>query len=101
MGFAPRTMPIVFGIECVPQSVAFFCNECGTLWAVASVPNSSYTLRQVLCEKHDHHHWRTISGSIWSDDDRLYREALPPEVIKREFELMLKLYEKEESHDNL
>jgi hypothetical protein len=80
-----------------PMPYAMFCPTCGEIWARMPVENSQREWRIIggYCEKHPGVSPYVVHGSLilaWEPD--LY-DCMPPEMLKREFELHLRLWEKE------
>jgi hypothetical protein len=71
-----------------PESIAWFCTTCGEVWARMVADNAEFRVYSAPCPKHPR--FRSIpAGSIWLPWDAQHNEALPPEVIRREFDIHL------------
>lgn len=77
-----------------PEGGAFFCPTCGEIWARVLEEGRWHQVYTVGCSKHSH--W-DIPGSLWLSWDSNWNAALPPEVIRREFHLVLQQWEKEDA----
>lgn len=73
-----------------PFGYAFFCPDCTRLWAIAPVEGEKSQAVKSACSKHVGDFPSLYpSGSIWLDWDDDFVSALPPDVLKREFDLHL------------
>jgi hypothetical protein len=93
------------------NSLEFYCQTCGKSWAKVRVEHDGETspwwVRFIPCERHvpiNCRDWGTIPGAITSAIDPNWPDsfpqadsvrALPPKVLEREFELIMKYWEKE------
>lgn len=50
---------------------------------------------RLYCEEHAGPDFRKVPGSLYLSWEPEFNETFPPEVIRREFELTLRLWEKE------
>ena len=75
-------------------SIAYFCPECGRVWARCVVRGRSFHVRNYACEKHPSQFSVWIAGSLGMYDNIRYLRSLPPPLIKREFDLHLAHYDK-------
>lgn len=81
------------------DSMAFFCSECGEVWARVHVPGRYYVPMSVDCEKHAARSPFHFPGSLWISWLPEYLACLPREVLLREFNLHLQHFESY-SHDS-
>lgn len=76
--------------------VAYFCGDCGDLWARIVLLNSRGEIQamevvQVACERHPDQ-WE-VAGSLLSGARNFgYLDYLPAELVKREYEIVSKIY---------
>jgi hypothetical protein len=75
------------------MSVAYFCPECGEVWARLPILNSKgeleiFEVSTVACEKHSDQ-WN-VPGSLLSQGLESLLELMPYEAVKREFNLYLR-----------
>lgn len=84
----------------MPKSLAFFCPECGEVWARALVDGVTFSIEYARCAKHPHPDLASpvgfpthFPGSLWKDHQHQFTNALPPEVLQREFLIHLNYLE--------
>lgn len=80
-----------------PQSYAMFCPICGDIWARMPIYNSRREWRIIggYCEQHPGPSRYVVHGSLMLNWEPELTAILPDEVIKREFEVHIRLWEKE------
>ena len=96
-----------------PQSLALFCATCGDIWGRVHCEGQSWIVESVPCEKHSPANvpeWGRWPGSFLNplltkdlvglDGWPTCVEVLPPELIKREFELYIDYLVKEISYES-
>jgi len=86
------------GISYYPTSLAFFCTKCGDTWARIVVNKSDFRVEYGDCRKHEVDSLRISGerpGSLYRPWLSYLVDDLPIEVIRREFNLHLKYYERE------
>ena len=87
------------GLAALPASRAWFCLKCGNVWArmVMEGGENAWVVTHSLCSKCDISYrdrsaitWNFVPGSIWPEwfDEDLVA-AIPPSILKREFQLHL------------
>src|SRR6266849_624663 len=86
-------------------SGVMFCPVCCLIWAKLTIETGEFTLfrgaRTIPCEKHSqacHEDRRPVAGSLLDNPtangiDEPLLAALPPDLLKREFDLHLKAFE--------
>lgn len=69
----------------------FFCSRCGEVYAKIPLLAGEYIGHRMRCLACGPEclYWSWPGGSVWLDWDQEFLTSLPPEVIKREFELHL------------
>jgi hypothetical protein len=73
------------------KSKAFCCPKCGRLWASAAIDSiKEWEFLVSICEKCPSQYFTIMPGSIQIEYEKEYQEALPREVLLREFWLALK-----------
>jgi len=90
-GAAERGLVFIHAEACQPWSIAFFCPQCGDVWAKAEIEGSRYHVYTHPCDKHPSRTpvWiNDVPGSILLPLDKDYNDALPLAVLKREFDLI-------------
>lgn len=89
-----------------PYSHAWFCPDCGEVWAKASTyqsqpdeeltPDNKYTIEGGQCSKHPGPSPYHVPGTMllaWDDEfNNLLLSC--PDAVKREFDLHMKFYER-------
>lgn len=109
MGSSTFTAPFV------PRSMAYFCATCGDIWARIHVEQGEqepyWEVCHVPCDKHKVRgviDWAAVPGSLLSSrvDNKKSNlavqdwaraiEHLPPEVLRREFDVNLKWYDQQQ-----
>lgn len=88
LGEAPRGL--ASRTNSPPPSLAFFCPQCGEVWARCPIDNQRWTISHSPCEKCDRIDILTLPGSLWRALDTEFQNALPREALLREFHLALK-----------
>jgi hypothetical protein len=69
-----------------PRSYGFCCPECGALWARVVVPGSQWAFWTLPCSECPG--WDgALPGSIWLALDYEFLADIPPEFLRREFEI--------------
>ena len=83
----------------VPVSHVLVCPACTRIWAMLQLPEDRFCWpRAVFCGCISHtDEWHPVPGSLlveegWGVIDDSLLNALPPELVKREFDLHLKVY---------
>lgn len=76
-----------------PLGYAFFCPQCGEVWAIAPIPERDFQVWTRPCRRHTYP--LSLPGSLWLSWDEDFNDALPEGVVRREFELHLTAAEKE------
>jgi hypothetical protein len=84
-----------------PQPYAMFCPTCGEIWAKMPVDGSNREWRIIggYCEQHPGPSRYTVHGSLMLAWEPELTEILPDEVIRREFELHMRLWDKEKVNE--
>lgn len=77
-----------------PLSTAYFCPECGEVWARAMIPGQKWEVWHLHCEKHELPYPFRVPGSMWIPWERTFNDALPRVVLEREFYLHLAVYDR-------
>jgi hypothetical protein len=77
-----------------PLSTAFFCEQCGEVWARAMIQDQPWEVWALLCEKHQLPYPFRVPGSMWLPWNNSHNMALPPAVLRREVELHLAIYDR-------
>lgn len=92
-GNSDRKMSVTHAQAHVPYSYAFCCNRCGEVWARCGVehPESRWQFMSKPCPSHSE--GLDVSGSLWIVWDREFNESLPHELLQRELEIHLTLWE--------
>lgn len=86
------------GITYSPLSLAFFCQRCGDTWARIVVDKAAFRVEYGDCRKHQVDRLSISSerpGSLYRPWLSYLVDDLPPEVVRREFNLHLKYYEEQ------
>ena len=85
-----------------PQPYAMFCPTCGEIWAKMPVDGSNREWRIIggYCEQHPGPSRYTVHGSLMLAWEPELTEILPDEVIRREFELHMRLWDKETENEH-
>lgn len=106
-----------FDCATAPRPLAYFCTHCGEIWGriiVREVDHGQmapWQIEYVPCEQHQPtgvYDWHAIPGSFLSDSKLSLAnlsnmswaraiEHLPEEVLRREFELTCKWYDKQQA----
>jgi hypothetical protein len=96
LGSAQEHIRFIHGEAQEPVPYMMFCPACGEIWAEMAVVNSSAEWRIIggYCEKHGKSRY-AIAGSLMLQWEPELTAILPDEVIKREFALHLRLWDKE------
>lgn len=76
-----------------PKGSAFFCPDCSELWANCPIEGQQTIVYMVTCDKHPAWSLYTAPGSMWQGFDKDWLRDIPLFLAKREFALMMKLYE--------
>lgn len=83
-----------------PYSYAWFCPDCGEVWAKAPVTDnhgtSKYTIEGGQCWMHPGPSPYHVPGTMLVAWDDTFNELLLscPDLVKREFDLHMKFYER-------
>ena len=95
LGSCTRDMCIIHAEQQVPYSYAWFCPECGEVWAKAIIKGQKFTVEGGYCEKHRSLSPYLVAGSMIVPWDKDFTKALfsLPEALKREFNLYLQFLE--------
>lgn len=85
-----------------PSPYALFCPHCVEIWAKMPVEGSkrNWMVYTVHCENHPGKSPYTIHGSVLLNWETELLKILPPEMVRREFEVHMKLWEKEHAVEN-
>jgi hypothetical protein len=98
LGAVQRNLERVHNTAAIPQSYAFFCPECGDVWARCPVTfgtkQQSFLVWRISCRKHDSSHYLNVPGSLHMAWDKPFSEAFPEEVLWRELAVHLDHAEK-------
>lgn len=94
-GVAQRGLRSVRETRGVPPSFAWFCPVCGEVWCSAKIEGRHYMVWTVPCEDHQDPLLHTIPGSVWLSFEPEFLAELPPEMLRREFDLHIAYAEKE------
>lgn len=79
-----------------PCGKAWFCEQCGEVWARAVVSARPFRVLSAPCEEHnDGLLMLRVPGSILIPLDNDFNNSLPLEVWKREFELHTRFFERQ------
>ena len=83
-----------------PAPYAMFCPTCGEIWARMPVDGSTRGWRIIggHCEQHPGPSRYVVHGSLILNWEPELTAILPDEVIRREFELHLRLWDKEKAN---
>ena len=84
MGQSSREMDLVHGRLRPPDSLAYFCPTCGEVWAMVVVAGQQFRVWSMPCAKHPPPYRVVVAGSMMLDWDRVYNDALPHDVLRRE-----------------
>jgi hypothetical protein len=91
-GQSERQLERVHETYQVPWSLAFFCPDCGEVWARCPVTvddvQQKFRVLQSPCKKHQALHWLP-AGSLTLSYDEDFSNAFPFEVLQRELLLYL------------
>lgn len=92
-GTSERQMTFVHAQSQVPSSYAFCCTVCGEVWARCGVehPQAQWMFLNRGCPVHARQ--LEVPGSVWVSWDSDYNNSLPAELLRRELELHLSLWE--------
>lgn len=78
--------------ECL-RSAAYFCDECGEIWARIVYPGMKFQTYSLLCDRHVPRFYFEVPGSLWLSCEHERNMGLPPAVWEREFTLHLRQYD--------
>jgi hypothetical protein len=97
LDYAEEHLRFVHGEAQHPQPYAMFCPTCGEIWARMPVDGSNREWRIIggYCEQHPGASRYVVHGSLMLAWEPELTEILPDEVIRREFELHMRLWDKE------
>lgn len=97
-----------WGLTHCAESLLLICPWCGETWARLQLPSSLfYSARMVPCEHHAvQEPFGPVPGSMLTEEgigniDTALLNALPPELIEREFYLHVKTFTEELNNDGL
>ena len=93
LGSSDRLPVFVHEQQQRPQSVAYFCPECGDVWARAVIEGVDYSPWSMSCSKHPRFR-SLVAGSLWMDWDKDYTKAFPRAVLERELQMHLAHYDR-------
>lgn len=95
LGSAEDSLRFIHGEAQQPQPYAMFCPGCGEVWARMPVSGSNREWHVVNrhCEAHPGPSRYIVHGSLISNWEPELTAIFPDEVIKREFELHLRLWD--------
>jgi hypothetical protein len=85
LGTTKRSTEIIHGAVMAPRSLAFFCPECGEIWARHYVEGQFWQTMALACDKHPPRHPAWVTGSMWIDWDKAYQLSMPMACLLREF----------------
>lgn len=107
-----------FSAPFVPRSLAYFCATCGEIWGRVHVEQGEqepyWDLAHCPCVNHKNRgvlDWSSIPGSLLTGRSENTKghipvtdwaraiEHLPPEVLRREFDINLKWYDNKDKDD--
>ena len=103
LGTFPRSLVRVHAEWQAPYSHAWFCPDCGEVWAKAetykdpeSLENEKFTIEGGQCAKHPGPSPYHVPGTMLLAWDEEFNQLLLscPDAVKREFELHLKFAER-------
>ena len=80
-----------------PNSYAFFCPNCGRVWAKADAGNgqaSTWVVQTHPCDLEPTTNYFQVPGSIWLPLRPEYIQSLSRQVLEREFQLHLNHYDR-------
>jgi len=75
-----------------PEGRAYFCPDCGDIWARIVVQDRPSRAVTIPCRRH-HKHPYWPGGSIWLSWERELMAALPPQVLAREAKRHAEIYD--------
>jgi hypothetical protein len=79
-----------------PQGHAYFCPDCGELWAQIRVENRPSVVWTIPCKEHQRSiYWP--GGTIWQPWDKELMQALPREVLEYESRRAVELLDQTEA----
>lgn len=91
-GEAERTLDL--RTRAAPFSLAYFCPKCARIWARCKIEGEPWMVTTVACLGCGKLSLISIPGSLWRALDPDFNDALPREVLLREFKLHLQWYDK-------
>jgi len=78
-----------------PYSFAWFCPECGRIWAKAVVDGAHFMVANQPCEQHKGlPNYFIVPGSLWLSLRPEFIQSLSREVLEREFRIHLAHYDR-------
>lgn len=92
-GQSSRDYDQVHGRPVPPEGCAYFCPDCGEVWARVSIPGRPFAVFARLCERHCRGWLSNVGGSLWLDWHRDFNESIPMTLLMREFCLHLALWD--------
>lgn len=103
LGQSPRSKVHVHEELQPPYSFAYFCPQCGDVWARCPVVKDStqetqrYMVHALACEKHQQDRFLQPAGAMMLSWDEVYNAAMPLEVLRRELLIWLQDYPTKET----
>ena len=97
LGSGTEHMRFVHAEAQQPQPYAMFCPTCGEMWARMPVDGSNREWRIIggYCEQHPGPSRYVVHGSLMLQWEPELTAILPDEVIRREFEVHMRLWDRE------
>jgi hypothetical protein len=86
MGDSPREAEFIHAELQSPLSYAYFCPECGEVWARAVIPSRRFMVWTIPCSLHR----GGVFSLLW---DEPYNAALPRAVLINDFTTLLRSYD--------
>ena len=94
----PGPPELVHGQPEPRESLAYFCETCGEVWARVVEGGRPFRVISMSCSRHPRPYPSAVGGSLWLIWDRAFNDSLPPAVMRRELDLHLKHYDKWRSY---
>ena len=94
MGTGQSPSVLVHNEVRAPLSYAWFCPNCGRIWAKAEVNGQPYMVMTQPCDLELPTNYFIVPGSIWLTLRPEYLQSLSREVLEREFQLHLNHYDR-------
>lgn len=90
LGESVRPLVLVHGNYQPPPSIAYFCSECGDIWARIVVSGQPFMVYTMPCEHHaSPNRFFALPGSMVLLWDRELTESFPPALVEREFNICM------------